>query len=240
MYINKFLKNVNTFKYKILLLFFITFLFIIPIILHLTGNDSFVLFLLTDGGIYETIGALSALMGSIIFLYIFWKNKKYIFYLIIGVSLLFLFFEEISWGQWIFKFNTPEYFIENNYQREFNIHNLNLFHNKNRALFDYGKYLIIIYFVYFTLLIKVFPFLKKYTSKFKIPIGSIFILTLLLLSRELNTIVNKIFLINTNSQDILRVGEIFETSIEIILLIFAIECYLYFSDSKYRNSKTLV
>jgi hypothetical protein len=43
----------------------------------------------------------------------------------ITIVLFFLAGEEISWGQRIFKFRTPEVLVENNYQEEANIHNLN-------------------------------------------------------------------------------------------------------------------
>ena len=44
----------------------------------------------------------------------------------IGLSLfcLLVAFEEISWGQRIFGYRPPEYFLEFNYQQEFNFHNI--------------------------------------------------------------------------------------------------------------------
>jgi hypothetical protein len=44
--------------------------------------------------------------------------------LVLGVFLLFVCLEEISWGQRIFAVRTPEWFQENNAQEELNVHNL--------------------------------------------------------------------------------------------------------------------
>lgn len=48
-------------------------------------------------------------------------------YLLLGLGLAFVSFEEISWGQRIFAIATPEYFDENNVQGELTIHNLETF-----------------------------------------------------------------------------------------------------------------
>jgi hypothetical protein len=44
--------------------------------------------------------------------------------------------EEISWGQRIFNFKTPELFREINVQHEFNIHNIEMFNYRN---FDHTR-----------------------------------------------------------------------------------------------------
>jgi len=70
------------------------------------------------------------LLFSIIFFFKYLKNSiqttfkenKYIAYLYL-ISLLYYFFEEISWGQHIFGWETPDFFIEINSQNETNIHN---------------------------------------------------------------------------------------------------------------------
>ena len=45
---------------------------------------------------------------------------------VIGLALfcLFVAFEEISWGQRIFGYRPPEYFLESNFQQELNLHNV--------------------------------------------------------------------------------------------------------------------
>ena len=48
-------------------------------------------------------------------------------YFLLALGFAFVSFEEISWGQRIFKVATPEYFGENNVQGELTIHNLKVF-----------------------------------------------------------------------------------------------------------------
>ena len=68
--------------------------------------------------------------------------------------------EEISWGQRLFHFESSEYFLKENLQKETNLHNLmepTLFSSViNTFVYDI--------FIYLPLLLKIFPFIKK---KFK-------------------------------------------------------------------------
>ena len=67
---------------------------------------------------------------------IFLKNRKKsntfiitnIFFLLLGCAFLFAFLEEISWGQRIFNFSTPQFLQGINQQNELNLHNLESFH----------------------------------------------------------------------------------------------------------------
>jgi len=57
-------------------------------------------------------------------------------HIVFGVFLLFVAGEEISWGQRILQFSTPNFFQEYNAQQEFNLHNLKFYGYKvNRVLF---------------------------------------------------------------------------------------------------------
>lgn len=54
-----------------------------------------------------------------------WKDGRYrLFFLVLGVALVLAGLEEISWGQRIFAFSTPEFFTEHSDQDEINVHNL--------------------------------------------------------------------------------------------------------------------
>lgn len=76
--------------------------------------------------LFEYLTAIFFLFTSIFFIVIFCLKKKIIylfFFMIFFVGMG----EEISWGQRILNFNTPEYFENNNVQDEFNFHNLLFF-----------------------------------------------------------------------------------------------------------------
>jgi hypothetical protein len=57
------------------------------------------------------------------------------FYVGFALAALFVAFEEISWGQHLFRWESPAWFAERNAQRETNLHNL-FGHTPNRKLHD--------------------------------------------------------------------------------------------------------
>ena len=73
-----------------------------------------------EDGLFEYLIALSFLITSIFFFINFLNQKK-----IVLVLFALIFFvgmgEEISWGQRIFNYGTPEYFKEKNIQTELNL-----------------------------------------------------------------------------------------------------------------------
>ena len=103
------------------------------------------LFGILEEGLFEWIQFLcylgAALVGLINF-QMFRKRpsfvlQKYLMLLFI-LGCTFLAFEEISWGQHIFKWNTPESFSQINLQKETNLHNL---------IFIQGKIQVMAYIV---------------------------------------------------------------------------------------------
>jgi hypothetical protein len=75
--------------------------------------------------LFYFISSILSFLVSIKFL----KNKLAVhgvLYSILALSLLFIFVEEISWGQRIFNIATFDYFQQNNYQQEISIHNLKI------------------------------------------------------------------------------------------------------------------
>jgi hypothetical protein len=62
-------------------------------------------------------------MSSGIFFYLAVKKKNWIL-LLLAIAFFVGFGEEISWGQRIFHFNTPEKLLAINQQEEFNFHNI--------------------------------------------------------------------------------------------------------------------
>lgn len=95
---------------------------------------------LKEDGIVESIGAFAFFISGVIFIYLFIYKKYYnqfkffgkstkrnIYFALLGILFLMAFGEEISWGQRIFNWNTPEEFKHLNAQEETNLHNLWLF-----------------------------------------------------------------------------------------------------------------
>lgn len=100
-----------------------------------------------EDGIFEYLTALLFLGASIAFFTLF-ANRRYFqreedksyystygrryVFLILGLMFFFGFGEEISWGQRILGFSTPETLEAKNVQEEFNIHNLEVFNIKSK------------------------------------------------------------------------------------------------------------
>ncbi len=87
-------------------------------------------------------------------LWVLRNERNFGFLAITGFLTLFCLFgagEEISWGQRIFGFDSPKFFIDNNAQQEFGFHNLQIVvgdkkYKLNRIVF--GRGLAIMFFVY--------------------------------------------------------------------------------------------
>lgn len=124
----------------------ISFLKIASIYLIVLGTFSIIFFdnneiiaLGTENGPIEILGAIFFLLAASLFIaaYIYSSNAgnklrrftthKNLFYLLLGVLFLVCFAEEISWGQRIFNWETPELFNQINLQKETNLHNIWLF-----------------------------------------------------------------------------------------------------------------
>jgi len=101
--------------------------------------------LMKEDSFYEYSGFLWLLLTSISFFYLFFRKRRVkkpgtegrrnIFFLLLGLLFFFGAGEEISWGQRIFHFHTPE-IMSSNLQHEFNLHNMPLFDTRVSRLKD--------------------------------------------------------------------------------------------------------
>ncbi len=125
---------------------------IISFVIIIFFNDETIVYLAKEDGIYETAAAICFFLTSLAFFYLYFKDikgnqlfiiktKRNLFYILLALLFLFGAGEEISWGQRIFDFQTPEELKEMNMQNELNIHNLKIFHGnyadgKGKTFFD--------------------------------------------------------------------------------------------------------
>ncbi|MGI9498936.1 MAG: hypothetical protein ACR2P3_02790, partial [Geminicoccaceae bacterium] len=90
----------------------------------------------TEFGIVELLTAvllLPAMFFALASARFFWRSGGTIEAFLLAsfaICCLFLFGEEVSWGQHIFQWSSPEYFLENNKQSETNLHNMEYFNKK--------------------------------------------------------------------------------------------------------------
>lgn len=147
--------------------------------------------LLAESGVYETIGALATLGAAIIFFIIFWKyprtlsifpGNRNLFLAVLSFGLFFFFLEEISWGQRLFDMAIPEWFIDNNAQREINLHNYKAIYYMADSV---GYEILQAYFVVLPMMVYALPTIKKWCKHVSLPLPDIQVALLFLIGQIL-------------------------------------------------------
>lgn len=101
-------------------------------LIYLLLKEETVIRLGKEDGLFEYLTAVSFLVTSLLFLRIFFRRRKLI-HLVFALVFFMGMGEEISWGQRIFNYQSPEYFRENNIQSEVNFHNLTIFDSQEEG-----------------------------------------------------------------------------------------------------------
>lgn len=163
--------------------------FVLTILIYLTTVYSIYLFLDTEtiikigreDSLFEYLTFFFFIGASFFFIksYVLRKN---IFYLLFALVFFIGAGEEISWGQRIFLFSTPESLSKINVQNEFTLHNIELFntHNFDRSIkTGWSKFLTVnfaykIFWLSFGVILPIIVFFSKklflLTQKLKIPV----------------------------------------------------------------------
>ena len=98
-----------------------------------TGYNSIIW---SENGLVESLQVIFLFVTVIFILKFIKKNLNNahvafkIFIILYLLGILYYFFEELSWGQHIFGWQTPEFFSNLNYQNETNIHNISSLFNE--------------------------------------------------------------------------------------------------------------
>lgn len=136
------MKSVNTIE-KITLVFVFT-LIIVGVVSSYVNVDFFEYYMTEDGAI-EWLTVVGLVLGSCVCFYraVTLRSKRPIQFialtLLLGFAFLFVAGEEISWGQRIFQFQSPDWFQAHNRQGETTIHNLQFGQFKVKYwIFDVG------------------------------------------------------------------------------------------------------
>lgn len=132
-----------------------------------------------EDGFVENISALGLLFVTLVLwirLIKLWSSKSITWKIgVFFMGLVFLFGagEEISWGQRILGVESNEFFLENNAQKETNLHNLVVGETKvNKLIFSQIMFLVLfIYFIIFPYLFKKKMWVQNLTNQFAIPVA---------------------------------------------------------------------
>lgn len=125
---------------KMFIFLFPITLFLIFLCLKLVLPDAYIS-LIQEDSVIEYSQAVFYLLASMIAFVVsmkFLHNKMTmngILYGILAIGLLFIFLEEVSWGQRVFKIATPVYLEQHNCQKEISIHNLEVVQCKLHKLY---------------------------------------------------------------------------------------------------------
>ncbi|GAB4568721.1 MAG: hypothetical protein Kow0077_00060 [Anaerolineae bacterium] len=140
--------------------------------------------LVQEDSVPEYLGALFFLLSGLAWLAAFFvsrtgnqigkfKTRRNYIYLALALILLFGGMEEISWGQRILGFETPE-FMEANEQEEFSIHNLPEFNTTNVSnLFQMNRMFIYFWFgfgILIPLSAMASPVLRRFYLRLGVPV----------------------------------------------------------------------
>ena len=202
-------------------------------------------FLTREDGFFETLGALSFLISSIIFFYLFLKLdeenrlfgfelRKNIFFLLLGIAFFIAFGEEISWGKRIFEFQTIGYIGKLNMKQGMVVHSLT-YHIKE----ELTKLFLLLWLPYCLIL----PLISMYSRKvykfiieIDLPLPPIWVGLLFLLNYILDMIFSNlsVFLSDQNH------SEIDESNFAVLFLVLAIYFLFQISNTicpnyRYKN-----
>ena len=212
---------------------FYNFIFLLTILVTLSAflfffNTEWYRYLIQEDGVLENITALILLFGSFLAMSRIRKfdRKKHpwriVLYVFLSLGLLFAFGEEISWGQRIFNTETPEFFSENNLQKETNIHNLEFNGIKFNRVFSIVMTIgFSIYFLLFLPLYQRQLWISQILDRFGVPVPRIHHSILIILST----------LVIVSIPDS-KIWEIWECAVALILFL---TLYYPFNESAVRS-----
>ena len=97
----------------------------------LANWNSYYLIILEDSWVENLTAVVFLLAGVVLFVASLINRRIFprCVYVLGGMMMLFFAGEEISWGQRIIGFETPDFLVDLNYQSEFNIHNIRVFNH---------------------------------------------------------------------------------------------------------------
>ncbi len=247
MFIKNYLKEIDSVKpYIISIIAVITFSYSI----YIFCSDAVIMAIGKEDSLFEWVTAIFFLLASVLCFATFKRNKN-IF--VLGLALMFFMGmgEEISWGQRIIGFNTPEELKMVNVQKETNIHNLEMFNDKylngvkktglHRLLEINVLFRIfsVSFLILVPLIISQFGFGIKVNKKFKLPVAPVTMGIFFLISWSVFYSTKYLLLPRGKAVGVyLSVGEVFECTAAYVY--FAVALYFYNTkDDSYLGANSI-
>ncbi|MGD9649013.1 MAG: tetratricopeptide repeat protein [Pirellulales bacterium] len=210
---------------------------------------SVVVWLVHEDGPLETIGAISCLAGAVLFVAAFAHPRSNLgaidtavsnappasrsagsgnfWCLLLAALLVFMFGEEINWGQRLIGYAVPERFLAANIQHEFNLHNNRLVHarlDENRLKLAW-VFLTAGYLGILPLVAAVLPLLRRMVDRIRLPLASVPLAAAVLLATAMYLILTTRKVAAGDYPGAHDIGETNECLIEVAYLLMAIQIW---------------
>ena len=181
--------------------------------------------LLTEGGYYEHGSALASFIAGLVFAWSAWVSESRLqtFWLsALATGCFFLAGEEISWGQHLFNFEPPAIVAENNFQGEFNVHNLTTIQESNNAISKWLFRALMTYLIIVPMTIAAFPSIARVVRACSVPVPSAAVALSALLIKAGDLLNHEIIYGISFASDKFRVGEVVESLYQVCILWVAV------------------
>lgn len=183
-------------------------------------------------------------LGAFIFFVKAFLIRKNIFFLLFAVIFFVGAGEEISWGQRIFSFSTPDNLKEINVQHEFNIHNIEILNTHN---FDHNKktglsvlftinFLYRLFFIFFGVILPIIVIFNKnialFAKQIQMPIpplsiGMLFMVNWGMYKFTLIQLLHKGEPLNIGVVEVMESGS--------ALIFFILSLFFYKNETQFKN-----
>ena len=190
-----------------------------------------------DDHFFEWLTPIFFWIGCAVFFLTFLKTKNP-FFLILAIAMFIAAGEEISWGQRIFGFKTPEVLEKTNVQDEFTLHNIAIFNSvdfKGTPKHGLARLLeinflfrlcTILFGIVLPFCVYHFKFISRITMKIRMPIPPISIGLFFFISWITYWILHSFILPSDSPKEYLSAaGEIYECIASFIILIVSLYFY---------------
>jgi hypothetical protein len=198
--------------------------------------------------IFEWLTCIFFAAASVFFFLAFIKTRN-LFFLIFSLVFLFGAGEEISWGQRLLGFETPQTVSKINVQKEFNLHNIEIFNNKDLQgnikketgkLLDMNflfKLFVMLYGILLPLSVFHLKFVSRITQKLSFPVPPVSIGGFFFLSWIIYQLISIFLLADCSYGCFASFVEIFECTQSFVLAVISI--YFFFENKKLVPGKDI-
>jgi hypothetical protein len=197
-----------------------TVIFVVAAVLRVVSVDSLRDFAREDGPV-EYLGAFAYLVAGVAIIALaFARPRGRLIMFLLGLGLFFVGGEEISWGQRIFDFGTPDSLESRNVQGETSLHNIDGIHG---PVWVIGLAVSAGVFVIWPLARLVVPFLRKLGARLSAPVPSVVPSGIIVSLAVVFYIVQRG--LNVGAADHF-LGEVAESLLALVALLFAVEAWM--------------